>query len=381
MRLFIVTCCLIVCCCARTAFGVDVDAHPPLQKLVDAMVADDGYPRAELIAVLSGAQLDDSVLRLMNRQSEKLPWHRYRDLLINDARIIDGGVYWRNNVELLARAEREFGVPASIIVAVIGVETSFGVRQGERRVLDTLVTLSATYPRRSAYFTRELRVFLNLMRAEDIAANSVYGSFAGAVGIAQFMPSSYRQYAVDFDADGVRDLRNNDADAIGSVGNYLNVHGWRAGGAIVHPLDDAIIARLDAVERARLTELVSRDGKPNLTVAELATVGIDVGVDIDGAVYVNRPIYINVDGEINESANSNSGTVVDGNADNKVDNNANAAGELKIALLELKRENDFRYVLGFDNFYVITRYNHSIHYAMAVTTLAQLIEKQFLATK
>ena len=381
MRLFIITCCLVVCCCARTAFGVDVDAHPPLQKLVDAMVADDGYPRAELIAVLSGAQLDNSVLRLMNRQSEKLPWHRYRGLLINDARIIDGGVYWRNNVELLARAEREFGVPASIIVAVIGVETSFGVRQGERRVLDTLVTLSATYPRRSAYFTRELRVFLNLMRAEDIAANSVYGSFAGAVGIAQFMPSSYRQYAVDFDADGVRDLRNNDADAIGSVGNYLNVHGWRAGGAIVHPLDDAIIARLDEVERARLTELVSRDGKPNLSVAELAAVGIDVGVDIDGAVYVNRPIYINVDGDINESGNSYSDTVVDGNVDNKVDNNANAAGELKIALLELKRENDFRYVLGFANFYVITRYNHSIHYAMAVTTLAQLIEKQFLATK
>ena len=222
------------------AHSVDYNDYPELREMVAEMVAEDGYPRDDLVAVLAAASIDDGVIRSMDRQYEALPWHQYRRRFVTDERIGDGVKWWDLHAETLDLATRKFGVPAAVMVALIGVETNFGRRLGGKRVLDSLVTLTAAYPRRSAFFRRELRAFLNTTRSEKIPAESVRGSFAGAVGIPQFMPTSYEAYAVDLNENGRRDLVGEVADAIGSVGNYLAKRGWRRGQAIFADLPDGI---------------------------------------------------------------------------------------------------------------------------------------------
>ncbi len=297
--------------------AVDFTAHPRLVKLVETMVREDGYPRAELENVLAGAVLDEEVIRSMNRQYEALPWHQYRTLFINQARIDGGIAYWNAHAETLQRAAQTFGVPPAVIVALLGVETHFGARMGDVRVLDALVTLTADYPRRSAFFGKELRAFLNTARAENIAAESVLGSFAGAVGIPQFMPTSYQAYAVDFNGNGRRDLVTESEDAIGSVGNYLKQHGWVDG-------QDILVA-LTAQPPPAAIALVTARAKPTVSAATLQAAGVAF------------------------------------NADN---------GSEKVALLRLQEKSNYRYLVGFNNFYAITRYNPSVNYAMAVTELS-----------
>lgn len=305
------------------AQAVDYRAYPPLVELVAAMVGEDGYPRAQLEATLATAVIDRSVIEAMERPYESKPWHQYRNLFITDARIGDGAAYWAAHADTLARATREYGVPAEIIVALLGVETHYGTHLGGRRVLDSLVTLAAEYPRRSAFFSKELRVFLNTARHDAIDPQSVKGSFAGAIGIAQFMPSSYRAYAVDFNANGRRDLVNEVADAIGSVGNYLAEHGWRRGQGIFVDLDVTVLP-------AAAEELVTKRAKPTLSAAQLMAAGVAF--------------------------------------------DATAGGE-KMALLRVQEARAPRHFVGFHNFYAITRYNPSVNYALAVTELAQLIRQ------
>jgi len=322
------TCLVGVLGCALGVFGVapahavDYRDHPALVELVDAMVAEDGYPRAELAAVLGHARIDRTVIEAMDRPYESKPWHAYRALFINAARIQDGVGYWNLHAPTLQRASAEFGVPAAVIVALLGVETHYGTRLGGRRVLDSLVTLAAEYPRRSAFFAKELRVFLNTARADGAEPQAARGSFAGAIGIPQFMPSSYRAYAVDFNADGRRDLVSDVADAIGSVGNYLAEHGWRRGQAIFVDLADGELP-------AAAAALVTKRAKPTLTAAQLAAAGVEFDA---------------------------------------------AAGSKKMALLRVDAAGGARYFVGFHNFYAITRYNPSVNYARAVTELAQQIE-------
>ena len=305
------------------AHAVDFRDYPKLVSLVDVMVREDGYPREQLEATLGDAIIDPGVIRSMDRQYEALPWHQYRQRFITDERIRTGVSWWRQHAASLQQAAQQFGVPPSIIVALIGVETHFGTRKGNKRVLDSLVTLTAAYPRRSTYFGRELRAFLNTARAEDIAPGSVKGSFAGAMGIPQFMPTSYQAYAVDLNLNGRRDLVNETEDAIGSVANYLKQRGWREGQAVFSPLPNGI--------SPAAAELVGKRSKPQLTAEQLAAVGVEF-----------------------DAAN---------------------AGD-KMALLRLREKRNYRYFVGFNNFHVITRYNPSINYAMAVAELSMRISQQ-----
>ena len=308
---------------AAAANALDIRQYPALTELVDTMVNEDGFPRAELEAILTSSRVDQKTIDLMNRQYEALPWHRYRDLFINQARIEKGVSFWQEHKDLLQTAEEAYGVPQEIMVALIGVETHYGTRMGDRRVLDSLVTLTADYPRRSEFFGSELRTFLNTTRAEGIAPDSVLGSYAGAIGIPQFMPTSYEAYAVDFNNNGRRDLVGEMEDAVGSVANYLSVHGWRRDQAIFAPVIDSL--------PASATELVSRRAKLAHNVADL----VDAGVKFD----------------------------------------QRGAGD-RASLFYLTQESGKTYVVGFRNFYAITRYNPSVNYAMAVTELSELIRER-----
>ncbi len=303
-----------------TALALDIQKYPALIRLVDVMSSEDSYPRAELESVLAGAIVDQKTIDLMNRQYEALPWHKYRDLFINDARINSGVAFWREHRDLLEAAEEKYGVPPEIMVALLGVETHYGTRLGDRRVLDSLVTLTADYPRRSDFFGGELRTFLNTTRSEGIPPDSVLGSYAGAIGIPQFMPTSYEAYAVDFNGNGRRDLVNEMEDAVGSVANYLHVHGWRRGETIFAPVSASLPNSAEALvgKRAKLTH----------DTAELASAGV---------VFDQR-----------------------GASD-------------KASLFSLAQESGRTYVVGFRNFYAITRYNPSVNYAMAVTELSMQI--------
>ncbi|NKB77807.1 MAG: lytic murein transglycosylase B [Gammaproteobacteria bacterium] len=302
------------------ARAVEVNDFPVLKSLVSQMSREDGYPEKELIDVLSQAKIDSKTLELMDRQYESLPWFKYRKLFINERRINDGVEFWKNNANILNQVTEKFGVPQAILVALLGVETHYGQRIGDKRVLDSLVTLSAAFPRRSKYFTKELRVFLNTTRQENIIPSTVLGSFAGAIGIPQFMPSSYRAYSIDFNGNGRRDLVNEYEDAIGSVANYLHVHGWTRG--------QAIYADVSGPLSAQANELISRKAKPKLSATQLSGSGVS---------YDSRK------------------------------------GSDKAALLKLEKTDGNRYIVGFKNLYAITRYNPSVNYAMAIVELSQAI--------
>ena len=306
---------------APSVSAVEIKRYPALVKLVDTMVQEDNYPRDELEAVLAKAEVSQKTIDLMNKQYEALPWYKYRDIFINDARIDKGIDFLRTHRKLLEKAQEKYGVPPHVIAALIGVETHYGTRLGNRRVLDSLVTLTADFPRRSKFFGSELRTFLNTTRAENIAAESVLGSYAGAIGIPQFMPTSYEAYSVDFNGNGRRDLVNELEDAVGSVGNYLKVHGWTAG--------QEIFAALSGSLPAAAKENVSKRAKPKLQLADLQASGVQF--------------------------------------------DARGASD-KVALLSLTEKRGKRYFVGFRNFYAITRYNPSVNYAMAVTELAMQIE-------
>ena len=313
----------LIFCFSSSVFAADIGRYPALQKLVDTMTSEDGYPKQELVDILSKAVVDQKIIDLMNRQYESLPWHKYRKIFINQARIDLGVKFWQEHQHILTVMEEKYGVPQRVVVALIGVETHYGKRMGDRKVLDSLVTLTADFPRRSQFFGSELRTFLNTTRRENIPADTVLGSFAGAIGIPQFMPTSYEAYAVDFNDNGKRDLVNEMEDAIGSVANYLHVHGWKR--------EQKIFANVNNSLSATAREKISKRAKPKISVDELKQSGVDF--DVKGA-------------------------------------------SEKAALLKLTEENGNRYFVGFRNFYAITRYNPSVNYAMAVTELSNEIAKK-----
>ena len=304
--------------------ALDIDQYPVLQQLVSVMSAEDNFPPDELRRILSAATIDEKTLQLMDKQWESLPWHKYRKIFINQNRIDMGVKFWTTYQLILERAEKELGVPAEVVVAVIGVETHYGTRIGDKSVLDSLVTLSAAYPRRSKFFTSELRTFLNMTRGENIDPESVVGSFAGAIGIPQFMPSSYEAYSVDFNGNGQRDLVNETDDAIGSVANYLSVHGWESGQKIYAQVDGALPAGASSLVSHKAKLIHDRDG--------LASAGVN----------------------FDQSGSS-----------------------ARVSLVSLSEENGPRYIVGFRNLDAITRYNPSVNYAMAVAELSEAIELKF----
>lgn len=271
--------------------------------------------------VLAEAELKQSIIDAMSRPAERTkPWHEYRSFFINEQRIRDGVRFWREHRDTLTTLANECGVPVSIIVAILGIETQYGTRTGSYRVIDALATLAFAYPPRSEFFRSELEQFLLLSREHDIGVTTATGSYAGAMGAAQFISSSYRRYAVDGSGDGNIDLWSDWRDVFASVSNYLHTFGWQADTPITEPLAGNATA-IDAFLSDRL-EL-------NTTAAKLR----EAGASIDPAV----------------------------------------PGELAAMVFELEHEQGPRLHVGYKNFYVITRYNRSTMYAMAVVELGREI--------
>ena len=303
-----------------------LDPTVEIEPFVARMAENHGVPEAQTRALLTDARVLDSVLEAVQRPAERKPWYKYREIFITEKRIERGVEFWRKHAHSLTRAANRFGIPQEIIVAVIGVESFYGVHRGGFRVLDALATLGFRYAKRSEFFLSELEAFVLLSNEERLDARRVKGSYAGAMGIAQFISSSYRHYAIDFDDDGSRDLMQSPKDAIGSIANYLSVHGWRPG---------AVIAVLAEVEGDAFRAVVEQGMKPHASLASIRAKGVSF------ATY--------------------------------------AAEEELGALLEFETRNGNEYWVGLTNFYVITRYNHSRLYALAVFQLAQRIRERYVS--
>jgi membrane-bound lytic murein transglycosylase B len=304
--------------CGSQALAVSLEKYPQLEEMAKRLDGVNGLTSAEVKNWFQDAKIETKIIDAMNRPAERLEWHRYRSLFVNAASVSGGVHFMKSHWDVLQRAQSKFGVPAEIIVAIIGVETRYGKILGNLRVLDSLVTLSVEYPRRSKFFSSELEHFLKLTAEQGLDPTVVKGSYAGAMGIPQFMPSSYRDYAVDFDGDGRADLINSVNDAIGSVANYLSRYGWR---------DQASIATSVTGRPPGIEELVTKKLKANTSVQDLRALGISL-----------------------------------------------AGGEdEKVGVLRFDGESGADYRIGYHNFFVITRYNRSQNYAMSVFELSEQV--------
>lgn len=306
----------------------DYSEHPEAAAFVDTMVSKHSFEREEIVGWLSYAKHQSSIVKAMSRPAEKVkPWFEYRKHFISDLRIDRGLQFWRENRETLERAEQEFGVDPAIIVSIIGVETNYGRNTGSYKVIDALATLAFDYytytekrESRKKFFTIQLEHLFLLAREQNQDPLELKGSYAGAMGWGQFMPNSYRNYAVDFDGDGFADIWSNPTDAIGSVANYFTKHGWKK---------DQPVAT-----RAHISGSVSEEGlnkmkRPTLTIAELEAMGY-------------KPVE-------------------------------KFAGDSTAFPMKFKAKYGEEYWLGLHNFYVIGRYNPRTKYAMAVYQLSEII--------
>ncbi|PCF93750.1 lytic murein transglycosylase B [Vreelandella nigrificans] len=303
----------------------DPQYHERTQQLVDELVAE-GLPEAWLTDTFLQATYSQGVLDAMEGAAERrLQWHEYRNIFMTEQRIEEGAAFIHEHADTLARAEEVYGVPREVITAIIGVETYYGRHKGRHRVLDSLATLAFHHPVRGNFFRGELAAFLKIAHEQGVEPTDLYGSYAGAMGYPQFIPTSYQAYAVDFDGDGIRDLWENPVDAIGSVANYFAEHGWQRDGSIYHEASGP-----DTVPES-ITFNQTRP--PVVTVADV----IDAGIMPEQPLEPTLPVVP--------------------------------------LMLELSDES-ISYRLGEYNFYVITRYNHSHLYAMAVAELSEAIEQQ-----
>lgn len=299
--------------------------QPQVQAFIDDMVSKHGFSKDELTRIFEQAERRDDILELMSKPAEKrLRWFEYRKIFLTQNRIEGGVQFWQQYADILELAEAEYGVDPQVIVAIIGVETRYGKITGRHRVLDALSTLAFDYPPRSKFFTSELEQFLILTREDDIDLLSVKGSYAGAMGYGQFIPSSYRNYAVDFDASGTRDLWNSPMDIIGSVANYFKQHGWKHGGLVATPA---------TVTGDDYQTVLDQGYKPNTVLDAMRHDGITPSIPLPD--------------------------------------------EMVAALMAFDQPDGPEYWLGFNNFYVITRYNHSPLYAMAVYQLSEEIRTAY----
>ncbi len=301
--------------------------RPEAAPLIASLTAQ-GFDASYVRTVLNDAQQQRSILKAMSRPAEKrLTWGEYRKIFIEPKRIDQGVAFWREHADTLARAQAQYGVPAEVIVAIIGVETRYGRIMGNYRVLDALATLGFDYPKRGEFFRGQLEQYLLMTREEGIEPGTLKGSYAGAMGFGQFIPSSFRSFAVDFDGDGKRNIWSDPVDAIGSVANYFSAHGWKAGAAV----------RSNVVISGAADAAWFNDGlEPTLTLAQWAERGIGTRKDLDPAQ--------------------------------------------KATLMRLEMADGDHYWFGLNNFYVITRYNHSRLYAMAVYELSDAIRERYRAT-
>lgn len=297
-------------------------SYPEVRTFIGEMNRKHRFSTAYLESTLATVQRSEEVLGKVRAPAEAKPWRSYRPIFLTEDRIRGGIDFWNKNRDALDSAARKYGVDPAYIVAIIGVETAYGRNVGKYNVLQSLTTLAFDYPARKDFYRKELEQFLLLSREERLQPHTLKGSYAGAMGMAQFISSSYRNYAVDFNNDRHRDLWRS-ADAIGSVANYLAKHGWKRGGDVAVPAD---------VSGSRYYNMADTTAKkPRYTLSQLRR----AGVTPKGRFWSNR-----------------------------------------VSLIKLEGTRSTEYWVGGDNFYTITRYNHSPKYAMAVHQLAQSIKQR-----
>lgn len=295
---------------------------PEVQAFITDMVSQHGFDAVLLRNTLSAAEFRPGILDLMARPGESKPWPSYLALFLKPE-VVEAGVrFWNEHAAVLRRARRQFGVPEEIVVAILGVETRYGANAGRTPILDALFTLAFNYPRRADFFKSELEQFLLLGREEGLEVKSLRGSYAGAIGLPQFMPSSYRRYAIDFNGDGRRDLISSKEDVVGSVALYLKAHGWRA---------DTPVAIRALGDELRMSEVIATGAKPQLTIKQFNAMGI-----------------------LGEST---------------------LADEEIAQLIMLSLPQGKEYWLALDNFRALLKYNQSTFYAMAVYQLSEALRR------
>jgi membrane-bound lytic murein transglycosylase B len=293
-----------------------------VEDFIRKVAASSDYSEAELIALFSQVKHQRELFERMDKPAEKLEWHQYRKIFLTDKRINAGVKFWKENRELISQIEKNYKVPAEIIVAIVGVETFYGIYKGKSPVFDTLVTFAFDYPKRAEFFTRELEQFLILSKENQLDTRAVMGSYAGAMGMPQFIASSYRNYALDGDGDGKANLFESLPDILASVANYFKNHGWVEGQPVAYPINRAKKKSRTDIKPAM---------KPNISWKDLTVAGFKSKAPLED--------------------------------------------ELKVALLKFEQKDHAEYWAGLQNFYVITRYNHSPLYAMAVYQLSQKLKQ------
>jgi membrane-bound lytic murein transglycosylase B len=304
---------------ADTAFVSRSD----VQAFIQTMVQKHKFKKPELITLFNNVKLRPQVIRHINKPLEKEPWRLYQMLFVNEWRITHGVEFWNKYADTLQQAEKVFGVPASIIVATIGIETRYGQRVGEYRVIDSLSNLAFSDSPRATFFRKELTEFLLLTREQGLNPLKIMGSYAGAIGQPQFMPSSYRHYAVNFSGSGKTDLMNDEVDVIGSIANYYRKHGWYT--------NDPVAVQAIVIGDRYNYLMRNGSGSQAYSITELARYGIIPKISIEHE-------------------------------------------DLNVRIIELDNRYSKEYWLGFPNFYVIKRYNQSDLYAMAVYQLSYYIK-------
>lgn len=315
--------------CATAIFAANAepryDERPEVQAFVAEMANKHGFSSTDLLKVFANTEFRPSVIKAMLPPADAnvRSWERYRPRFVNTVRIANGIKFMAQYAEALKRARETYGVPETVIAAIIGVETVYGQDAGNFRVMDALTTLAFDYPRRAEYFRGELEQYLLMTREQNLDQFSVRGSYAGAIGLPQFMPTNIRKLAVDFDGDGKIDLRNNPIDAIGSVAHYLQSFGWQTDNPI------AIAISFQEPAPTQWTDSII----PAITLDDIKSLRFTTQRSFDK--------------------------------------------NLNFALIPLESPNKAaEYWLGFNNFYVITRYNKSAFYAMSVMQLAEALQKE-----
>ncbi|MBA4710103.1 lytic murein transglycosylase B [Aquitalea aquatica] len=302
-------------------------ARPDVQRYIDEQVASGVFNRPELEAVFANVEIKPNIIAILDKPSTSRPWYQFRSSFYNERLLKSGVAFWQQHAAALQRAEQVYGVPPEMVVAILGIETNYGRNTGSFRLADALSTIAFNYPRRAEYFRGELTEFLKLAKEEGIDPLSLKGSYAGAMGLPQFMPSSFRKWAVDFDGSGHRDIWNNVDDAIGSVAHYFQLQGWRHG-------DDIIIPA-----------------------------AVQPGVDVSGLVADKFNLHLTV-GELKARG---------------VLPQAQVADHVQAVLVPLETAPGVtEYWLGLNNFYVITRYNKSTLYAKVAQELAAELRLRYL---
>ncbi|MEE9412862.1 MAG: lytic murein transglycosylase B [Methylococcales bacterium] len=305
------------------AIADTINPQPAIQQFKAEMHQQHSFDMQYLDNLFAKIKLRDSIIKAISKPAEGKPWHQYRNIFLTESRINGGVEFWNKHEKTIGEVAEKYGVPAEIMIAILGVETRYGGNTGSYRVMDAISTLAFLYPKRSPFFRSELEHFLLLAREEGVDPLSLTGSYAGAMGLPQFMPSSYRNYAVDFDDDNQRDIWNNPADTLGSIANYFVKHGWQ---------DDKAVVFKVAIDSKTARPFLNNDLKPLVPAEQLRKAGIQL------------------DSTINQDE--------------------------ALKLLEYELENGKEFWVGLKNFYVITRYNHSPLYAMAVYQLSQEIHNR-----